>query len=386
MAVATIGCLAAVGVGGYQLGHNTGSAPTSPTRLAFAPNTSGQPDPQSDQNSGSGNAARTTDPNAIADQLDDSIVNLTTTLASGGEAAGTGIIVSSSGLVLTNNHVIANSTSLQAENAADGSVHSAKVLGYDVTHDVALVQIQGVSGLIPAPLARSSNLSVGDAVVALGNAGGRGGAPSVAAGTVIALNQQITASDQDGSNAETLGDLIEIDADIQPGDSGGPLADANGRVVGMDAAASTSNGGFGFGGDSANQGYAIPIEDALAIANKISAGEASADVHVGGARAVLGVEVQDDSANAGDSFGNGGTSSGSGAAVLGVQPNSGAESAGISAGDVIIAINGESVSSATELTRAMTAYAPKDTVDVTWTDSSGAVRHDSVQLGSGPPA
>ena len=120
-----------------------------------------------------------------ASTLDKSIVNINTTL-SGGQAAGTGIIISSSGLVLTNNHVIADSTSLQVENSADGSTHTAKVLGYDVADDVALVQIQNVSGLTPAPLGNSSNLSVGDAVVALGNAGGQGGSPSVVTGSVTA--------------------------------------------------------------------------------------------------------------------------------------------------------------------------------------------------------
>ena len=183
--------------------------------------------------------------------------------------------------MLTNNHVIADSTSLQVENSADGSTHTAKVLGYDVADDVALVQIQNVSGLTPAPLGNSSNLSVGDGVVALGNAGGKGGSPSVVTGSVTALNQQITASDQDGSNAETLHHLIETDADIQPGDSGGPLTDNNGQVVGMDAAASSNNGGSGFAGQSTNQGYAIPIEDALAIAKKIASGDGGTNIHLG---------------------------------------------------------------------------------------------------------
>ena len=200
-----------------------------------------------------------------------------------GEAAGTGIVVSSSGLVLTNNHVIANSNELQAEIGGNGEEHPAKVLGYDIADDVALVQIEDVSGLTTASLGDSSSLQVGDAIVALGNAGGKGGDPSVVSGTVTGLDQQITAADQDGSNAETLDGLIQIDANIQPGDSGGPLVDADGKVVGMDAAASSGNGGFGFGGPvSSNEGYAIPIEDALAIAKKIQSGDGSDTIHVGG--------------------------------------------------------------------------------------------------------
>ena len=107
-------------------------------------------------------------------------------------------MVTSSGLVLTNNHVIAYSNDLQAEIGGDGEQHAVKVLGYDIENDVALVQIEDVSGLTAASLGNSSDLQIGDAIVALGNAGGWGGSPSVVSGTVTALDQQITASDQDG--------------------------------------------------------------------------------------------------------------------------------------------------------------------------------------------
>ena len=166
-----------------------------------------------------------------------------------------------------------------------------KVLGYDIEHDVALVQIEGVSDLTAASLGDSSSVQAGDAIVALGNAGGKGGDPTVVSGSVTATDQQITASDQDGSNAETLRNLVQIDANIQPGDSGGPLVDADGDVVGMNAAASSGNGGFGFGGQSANEGYAIPIEDALAIAKKIQSGDGGDTIHVGAHAAIMGVSV-----------------------------------------------------------------------------------------------
>ena len=201
--------------------------------------------------------------------------------------------------MLTNNHVIEDSTDLQVEIGGDGSSHSAKVLGYDKADDVALIQIEDVSGLTAATLGDSSSLQVGDAIVAMGNAGGKGGSPSVVSGTVTGLDQQITAADQDGSNAETLDGLIQTNANIQPGDSGGPLVDADGKVVGMDAAASSGNGGFGFGGDSAaSEGYAIPIEDALAIAKQIQSGDSTDSIHVGAHRALLGVAIADDSATA----------------------------------------------------------------------------------------
>ena len=377
-------CVIAVsGLVGYALGHGNGSSASSPTRVAAFPSSLGS-SPGGQSQGSSGQSSGGVDGNTIASSLDKSIVNITTTL-SGGQAAGTGIIISSSGLVLTNNHVIADSTSLQVENSADGSTHTAKVLGYDVADDVALVQIQNVSGLTPAPLGKSSNLSVGDAVVALGNAGGQGGSPSVVTGSVTGLNQQITASDQDGSNAETLHHLVETDANIQPGDSGGPLADSNGQVVGMDAAASSSNGGSGFAGQSTNQGYAIPIEDALAIAKNIASGDGGTNIHVGASRGVLGVEVQADSTTNG--FGNSSNNGqGSGAVVSGVQSGSAAEAAGIAQGDVITAVDGTNVGSASDLTHAMSAHSPNDKVNVTWTDSSGTNQHASIRLGSGPPA
>ena len=154
--------------------------------------------------SSSGNRQNSSiDVNGIAGKVSPSIVNFTSSLDQG-EAAGTGILISSSGLVLTNNHVIASANQLEAEIGGDGSQHPAKVLGYDIQSDVALVQIEGVSGLDAASLGNSSSAQIGDAIVAMGNAGGKGGAPSVVSGTVTGLDQQITASDQDGSDAETL--------------------------------------------------------------------------------------------------------------------------------------------------------------------------------------
>jgi S1-C subfamily serine protease len=230
----------------------------------------------------------------------------------------------------------------------------------------------------------------------MGNAGGKGGDPTVVSGSVTATGQQITASDQDGSRAETLTNLLQIDANIQPGDSGGPLVDANGDVVGMNAAASSGNGGFGFGGQSANEGYAIPIEDALAIAKKIQSGEGGDTIHVGAHAAIIGVQVMDDgtSNGYGDPFGgNGdfggpaarGSSSGNGAYVQDVQSGSGADDAGITQGSTITRVDGDDVTSASQLTHLMVPYQPGDKVKVEWTDSSGQSHTATVELGSGPP-
>ncbi len=297
LAVACFLTLAAVL--GYSIGQNHGSNTTSasnsfPTQQQipqFDPST-GQSSNGSSNGSSSNGQQANIDVQAIANKVSPSVVNLVSSL-NGGEAAGTGIIISSSGLVLTNNHVIESSTDLQAELNGSGEYHPVKVLGYDIEHDVALVQIEDVSNLTAASLGDSSSVQVGDAIVAMGNAGGKGGDPTVVSGSVTATGQQITASDQDGSNAETLHNLVQIDANIQPGDSGGPLVDADGDVIGMNAAASSGNGGFGFGGQSANEGYAIPIEDALAIAKKIQSGDGGDTIHVGAHAAIMGVSVSD---------------------------------------------------------------------------------------------
>ena len=218
------------------------------------------------------------------------------------------------------------------------------------------------------------------------------------------MNQTITASDQGGGNAETLHNLIQVDAGIQPGDSGGPLVDTDGRVVGMDSAASSSGGGFGFDRAASNEGYAIPIEHAMSIAQKIVSGDGGTNIHIGSSRALLGVEVTDGSQSSsgngfgfggggdgfndpfGDDSGNSGSSSGSGPLVRSVQSGSAADSAGIQAGDTITGVDGQSVNSASDLTSAMTRYSPHDHVRIDWTDSNGNAQHASVELGSGPPA
>jgi S1-C subfamily serine protease len=374
--LAVLGLLAVPAVIGYDLGSRSGSSSSDGSTAISLPGGVGASSNQQGS-TGSGAATGTVDVTAITDKLDDSIVNINTILSSGGQAAGTGIIISSTGLVLTNNHVIAQATSIEAENSASGATYNAKVLGYDLEDDVALVQLEDASGLKAATLGNTSSIQEGDPIVARGNAGGHGGNPTVVTGSVTALNQQITASDQDGSNAETLSDLVQIEADIQPGDSGGPLVNADGAVVGMNAAASSGNGGAGFGG-SANEGYAIPIENAVAIAKKIASGQGGDRIHVGANRAMLGVSVSGTA--------NGLGQASDGAAVQDVQPGSAAEQAGIQAGDTITGIDDTTITSAQQLTHALVQYQPKDSVTVTWVDGSGASHHATVQLGSGPPA
>lgn len=307
-------------------------------------------------------------PDAIAAAVDPAVVDINGTLSGGGQVSGTGMVISSSGVVLTNNHVIEDTTDMSLQIDGTGKTYTATVLGTDATDDVALLQMNGASNLKTVNLGDSSKVVVGDAVVAIGNALGRGGTPQATSGSVTALNQQITAGDS-SATAETLNGTIQIDAFIQPGDSGGPLVNGNGQVVGIDTAAQASGR---FGQDGSNIGFAIPINNAMTIARQIEAGHGSSTVQIG-TRGVLGVEVATDQ-------------TGSGAAVNAVESGSPAAAAGIAAGDVITSIDGQSVSGPTALQSALLGKHPGDSVTVGWTDASGNHHTATVQLEAGPPA
>ena len=156
----------------------------------------------------------------IASRVDPGLVDVTSTLGyEGATAMGTGIVLTSNGEILTNNHVVNGATSVSVTDIGNGKTYKATVVGYDESHDVAVLQLSGASGLTTATTGNSSTVKVGDSVVGLGNAGGTGGTPSVAPGSVTALNQSITASDEGSGSSEQLSGLIETNADIQPGDS-----------------------------------------------------------------------------------------------------------------------------------------------------------------------
>jgi len=320
--------------------------------------------------SGSSASGGPADASAIASGVDPALVDVNTTLGyQSAEAAGTGIVLSSNGLVLTNNHVIDGATSISVTDVGNGRVYSATVVGYDRSSDVAVIQLHGASGLKVASIGNSSKVRVGEAIVGIGNAGGVGGTPDVAGGSVIALNRSITATEQDGGNPENLKSLIEVNANIQPGDSGGPLVDTAGKVVGMDTAASA---GFSFQ-TTGTQGYAIPINSAIAIADKIVSGHASTTIHIG-RTGFLGVGVYS-------------TQNGSpGALVVRVESGTPAAGVGLVAGDVIKSFGGKAVSNPEALTTLIQQYHPGDSVGITWTDSSGARHRATLKLAVGPAA
>jgi S1-C subfamily serine protease len=306
--------------------------------------------------------------------IDQGVVDINTTLGlQGGSAAGTGIVLSSSGEILTNNHVVAGATSVSVTDVGNGRTYAATVVGTDRTDDIAVVQLSGASGLQTAALGDSTKVAAGDAVTAVGNAGGVGGTPSVAPGTVTALGQSITASDQGGGSSEQLTGLIETNAAIQAGDSGGPLLNSSGQVIAIDTAASS---GFRFQ-SGGNQGFAIPINEASTIAKQIEAGHSSATVHIG-AYGFLGVQVQASTASPD------GSSSSSGALVTGVEPRSPAQQAGLGADDEIVSLGGQTVDSASTLTNLMQGYHPGDKVQLGWVDGSGQQHTATATLATGP--
>jgi S1-C subfamily serine protease len=316
---------------------------------------------------GSGSSSGGQVNNSVVSNVEKGVVDINTKLGyQSATAAGTGMILNSNGEVLTNNHVIDGATAITATVVTTGKTYTAKVVGEDPTADVAVLQLQGASGLTPVPLGDSSSVSNGDAVVAIGNAGGVGGTPSAVGGQVLATGQSITASDLGGANAERLSNLIEMDAPIQPGDSGGPLVNSAGKVIGMNTAASTG-GRFQV---AANTAFAIPINDALTIVHQIENGQESSTVHLG-LPGFLGVGVDPQ-----------GTANG--ALISSVVSGSAAAKAGLQQGDVITGVDGHQVSQASDLTSLLQGHHPGDKVSITWTDQSGSSHTSTVALGSGP--
>jgi S1-C subfamily serine protease len=255
-------------------------------------------------------------------------------------------------------------------------------VGYDRSHDIALIQLNNASGLKTAQIGDSSKVAVGQTVVAIGNAGGTGGTPSAAGGSVVALGQQITAGDEGSGSSEQLSGLLETDAAIQPGDSGGPLVNSAGQVIAIDTAASSSSS-FS---STASQGFAVPVNTAMAIVTQIQNHQASTTVHIG-ATAFLGVEL-DSGASQGDlgsgGFGGQSGSSSSGATVAQVLSGTPAAQAGLTAGSVIVSVDGQTVDSPTTLSTLLASHHPGDSVQIGWIDSSGAQQSSTVQLASGP--
>jgi S1-C subfamily serine protease len=300
------------------------------------------------------------------------IVDIYTNLGLQGEAAaGTGIVLTSSGVVLTNNHVIRGATSIKVVDLDNGRTYKASVLGYTVTQDVAAIQLTGASGLQTAPLGSSSSLQVGQVVTTHGNAGGVGGTPSSSSGHITGLGKSITARDESG-NSEKLTGLIETDASLQPGDSGGPMVDTGGHVIGMDTAAGST---FTFE-SSSSRGYAVPIGQATKIVSQILAGHQAQGIHVG-KTAFIGVSV-----GSSDPYY---FQRPAGVVVNQIVSGSPIAHIGISAGDLLTSFDGKSVSSPTRLTSLVVTKHPGDSVKIRWLDQYGTAHTATIRLAQGPP-
>ena len=285
--------------------------------------------------------------------------------------AGTGMVLTSTGEVLTNNHVVRGASKLEVQ-VPGGDTYTATVVGVDPSHDVALLQLADASNLETIVPGDASSVEIGDEVSGIGNARGLGGVPAVAPGSVTALNRSITASDPNGTSEQLTG-MIQTDADIQPGTSGGALVDAEGQVVGMITAGNdrtTITGG-------PTIGFAVPIDTALAVADQIRSGDGSDTVLIG-ERGFLGVAVEPLDPSTAARLGVS-----EGALVVGFDTGSPAEGAGMTAPAVISSVDGQPVPSLDELGPLLHSHVPGDSVTVEWIDASGS-HSASMTLISGP--
>ncbi len=304
-----------------------------------------------DTGTGGGNATDATDEQSTG------IVQIASTLTNG-TGAGTGLVLDADGTIVTNHHVVDGATRIEVTVVATGETYQATYVGGDAVTDVAVLQLEGASGLTPVDLADDA-AQVGDEITAVGDAGGDGGSLTAAPGTVSALGQDITVEATDGS-ASKLTDLIQMDAYVVPGDSGGAVLDDEGVVVGMNVAASS--------GSSEVTGYAIPIATVESIVDQVEAGDESGDVQLG-YNGYLGVGLDP---------------SASSPLVAQVIDDTAAEEAGLAVGDTITAVDGEAVRTADALQAAIAAHDPGDRVTITWTTSGGSTESATVTLGEGP--
>ncbi|MFV0462218.1 MAG: S1C family serine protease [Nostocoides sp.] len=387
IAIAAVAAIAA-GALGFQAAAAVIGDDTGPSAVASAPVHAG---PSSDNDPfgavpGNGSSDSSSAPGAITDpwgatgqggsrttqatpdQLRGVVDIITTVNYDQGEAAGTGMIMSADGLVLTNNHVIEGSTSIKVTDLSTGTSYTATVVGTSPTNDIAVLRLHNASGLSVANFGSSASVAVGDAVVGVGNAGNDAGT-AASSGVVTAVNQNITASDGTGSSAENLTGLIETSAGIEAGDSGGPLYAADGTIVGIDTAAHT-NARTG----TTLAGYAIPIDRARTIARQITSGVDNETIHQG-LPAFLGITIASSSA-AGNGTG--------GVTIGGAIDGTAAARAGLTAGDTITGANGRTIESAEALTDTISSFRPGDRMSLTWIDAAGTSHTATITLGEGP--
>ena len=384
----------ALGVGGIALLRPfTSGSPSPPPAAAARRDAQTMPRPLSNA--------------VIRARIEPSVVDVTATLTYDDEtASGTGFVIDArAGLILTNNHVIRDATSVSVTVPATDETYPAGIVGVDVAADVAVLQIRPVAGLPAAPLGNSTTVSAGAQVMSFGNQAGAGGSPAVAPGVITGIDRTIQADDGAAGFSETLHGMLATTAQIEPGDSGGPLAGSSGTVIGVDTAAGTGG---------AETGYAIPINAAMAAERQIAGRQQGQGISlgVGGflgvivgsgtARSPAVQQAQERSVAAGPASAP--NSAGciptqadvttpatiapvpAGALVVGVLCGTGAATAGIAPGDVITTADGHQVQSAGALTTIVAGCRPGTVVPVTWVSTAGRARTARIRLGPAPAA
>ncbi|MFD3592716.1 S1C family serine protease [Nocardia sp. NPDC058640] len=308
------------------------------------------------------------DPVVVADQVEAALVNIDVETAGfGGGAAGSGIVLTADGQILTSHHVIKGADELRVTDIANGLVYEATVLGYDSGADIALLSLAGASGLPVARLGTSADLRITQDVLAIGDAGGDGGEPTAVTGPITDLNATIVAMNSADLTRKALNGMVEVAAPVMGGQSGGALADATGAVIGVITAAS---GEASRTEGNPPNGYAVPIDTAMRIVTQIRSGTPTDTVHIG-PTATLGVQVIDGRP--------------AGAQVSWAFYGQPAREAGITIGDVITAIDGVSITTAKALSAAINLRKPADPVRLDVTSPDGVTRTVEAVLAQGTP-
>ena len=295
----------------------------------------------------------------IANKVSPSVVSVVTSIKTTGflgqdyeaAAAGTGIIVTSDGYILTNKHVIDGATSISVILNDGTTYENVELSATDPLNDVAFLKVNDVSDLTSATLGDSKTINVGQQVMAIGNALGQY-QNTVTVGVVSGLGRSVTASDEDGRNVETLTDMIQTDAAINSGNSGGPLVNAAGEVIGINTATSTP---------AENMGFAIPISSVKGMLAQLMENAVAERSYIG----VYTAEITPEVAKANDLPVNSGAYIYNSSTHSAIIDNSPAAKAGLQDKDIIIAINGERVGVAGSLVNLIGEYKPGDTVQLT---------------------
>ena len=271
-------------------------------------------------------------------------------VAGGGQAgSGTGIIISSDGQILTNNHVVESAADGGSITVAfnDGTNAKAEILGRDAVTDLAVIKAEGKSGLQPATLGTSADLKVGQQVVAIGSPFGL--ESTVTSGIISALNRPVASSDG-GGKEQTVFPAIQTDAAINPGNSGGPLVDLQGRVIGINSAI-RSNGATSTDAGSIGLGFAIPIDLAKNVSQQLVKGDKVEHARIG---VTVGPAIAQDDIT------------GVGAEIKEVTKGSAGDKAGLEKGDIITAVNDTPIVSSNALVASIRGYEPGETITITY--------------------